>query len=198
MVWPFRKKHERIDDAWLSRQRIPTSFDDSFNYSKKKLKQEIERISDEINTWNSKKKEFEKEKVQLQLKMENLTEQANHEGQSKSQKNDLRAQLKQADNEFREEVENYLNAQNKYKELKNTRWLLENILSKTFTEPKKLTDPPKVPTVTWIDIFDDLPEIDEIDEEELKEIDDYFGINRNNSQKESKTESSDDEIDPLL
>ena len=104
MVWPFRKKHERIDDAWLSRHRIKTTYDDSFNYSKKKLKQEIERISSEINTWNSKKKEFEKEKIQLQLKMENLTERANIEGQSTAQKNDIRAQLLQLNNEFTEEV----------------------------------------------------------------------------------------------
>ena len=37
-----------------------------------------------------------------------------------------------------------------------------------------------------------------IDEDELQEMRDYFGINRNNSQKETKTESNDDEIDPLL
>jgi chromosome segregation ATPase len=199
MVWPFRKKHERIDDTWLSRHRIPTDFDDSFNYSKKKLRQEIERISAEINTWNSKKKEFEKEKVQLQLKMDMLTEQSNSDGQSKSKDKDILAQLRQLDNEFREEVQNYLNAQNKHKELKNIRWLLENILSKTFSEPKKLTDPPKVPEITWNDIFDDLPQIDDIDDEELKEMNDYFGINRNdNSKSNSQTDSSDDEIDPLL
>ena len=198
MVWPFRKKHERIDDAWLSRHRIPTSFDDSFNYSKKKLKQEIERISSEINTWNSKKIEFEKEKIQIQLKMENLTEQGNAEGISSDKEGDIMAQSRLLSSEFQEQVKNYLDAQNKYKELKNTRWLLENILSKTFSEPRKLTDPPRVPTITWDDIFDDLPEMSKIDEDELQEMRDYFGINRNNSQKETKTESNDDEIDPLL
>lgn len=175
---------------WLRNHRIPVSYDDAFNYSKKELTKEVSRISEEMNVWDGKKKEYEKTKAKLQLTMNKLREEAEDSDNTESKLNDLRAKLMQQDNEFREEVQGYLDAQNKFKELQNVRWLLENILSKTFTDPQRLTDPPIVPEITWRDIFDDLPEIDQIDEDYMKEIDDYFGINQSKASEESEDSSA--------
>lgn len=194
-MWPFKKKHERINKAWLNNHRIQVTYDDAFNMSKGELKKEVSRLSEEIRVWDTKKQETEKAKAQLQLTMSKLIEASEGEDLPESKKNDLRVKLLQQDNEFREEVENYLNAQNKGKELENTRWLLEKILNGTFKDPKRLTEPPIVKTTTWRDIFDNLPEIDQMDEEYLNEVDDYFGIGTKKDESNEPSNHVTDDVD---
>lgn len=198
MVWPFKKNKGRIDDTWLTNHRISTQYDDAFNWSNRELVKEIDRLKEEMTVWEEQKSEQERNKAQLQMTMERITEEAN-QSENKAKRNDIRAKLIQQNNEFQESVQLYLDAQNKWKQLSNTKWLLTNIQQKKFKDPVKLTEPPIVKVWTWIDIFDGLPELELIDEDEFKEMDQYFGINqkKSDSQKKKDDENNDEHIDPL-
>lgn len=194
-MWPFKKKHERIDKEWLHKHRIQVTYDNAFNMSKSELKKEVFRLSEEIRVWDSRKQETEKAKAQLQLRMNKLIETSEFRDLSKSKKADLQAQLVQENNDFNLEIQNYLDAQNKAKELESTRWLLENILNGNFKNPRNITAKPIVPVITMDDIFDNLPELTTLDEEYSDQIDDYFGIGTKKDESNEPSNHGTDEVD---
>mgnify|MGYP004162239503 FL=1 len=84
----------------------------------------------------------------------------------------------------------------KIKQASNTRWLLENILSGTFRDPLRMSDPPVFEPKSWSQIFAELPESDDLDEDYLNEMYDYYGIDRKVA--EQVNNDVEDDVDPLI
>ena len=197
MVWPFRKEKARIRASWLASNNISSSWDNSFNKSKKELRADIQQQTDELATLESRLKELEEAMNKGDLEMTMLKEASNDPDISEQVKRANLGKLKELEGFFTRDADNMLKAMQGIKVAINTRWLLENILNKHFTDPERLSNPPKFEAVSWSQIFAELPEVDDLDEDYLHEMYDYYGITYS---KKSEDETSDatSDIDNLV
>ena len=195
MVWPFKKVKPRIRDSWLAQNSISTRWSDAFNKSKRELTGDIKQQSDILLTHEARLKELEASKNQIDMEMTMLKEESNEEGISEQLKRDHLAKLKLLEGKFTQDLDNSLSTMKSIRESSNTRWLLENIKNKHFTDPERLSDPPVFEPKSWSQIFAELPETDDLDDDYLHEMYDHFGIaytKKANEDGEQKTNDIDD------
>ena len=134
MVWPFRKEKARIRASWLASNNISSSWDNSFNKSKKELRADIQQQTDELATLESRLKELEEAMNKGDLEMTMLKEASNDPDISEQVKRANLGKLKELEGFFTRDADNMLKAMQGIKVAINTRWLLENILNKHFTD----------------------------------------------------------------
>ena len=199
MMWPFKKTLPRIRSSWLASNSISDKWGDSFNKSKRQMRADIEEQTAQIKVFEDKLKEVEQTKRTTDALMTRLREQANDADSSEQVRRDNLTKLQLKEGEFRQEVDRALNYMKSIRQASNTRWLIENILNRSFRDPERLSDPPVFEPKSWSEIFAELPEGDDMDADYLEEMYDYFGINTKDSQStEDPKTSPKDEIDPLI
>ena len=199
MMWPFKKTLPRIRSSWLASNSISDKWGDSFNKSKRQMRADIEEQTAQIKVFEDKLKEVEQTKRTTDALMTRLREQANDADSSEQVRRDNLTKLQLKEGEFRQEVDRALNYMKSIRQASNTRWLIENILNRSFRDPERLSDPPVFEPKSWSEIFAELPEGGDMDADYLEEMYDYFGINTKGSQStEDPKKSPKDEIDPLI
>lgn len=196
MVWPFKKTLPRIRDSWLADHSISNRWSDAFNRSKRQLRTDIQEQTAQIQVFEAKLKELESSKIQIDANMLQYRELANDPDASEQIRRDNAAKLRLEEGKFTQDVNNSLTFVKKIKEASNTRWLLENILSGTFRDPLRMSDPPVFEPKSWSQIFAELPESDDLDEDYLNEMYDYYGIDRKVA--EQVINEVEDDVDPLI
>ena len=163
------------------------------------MRADIEEQTALIKVFEDKLKEVEQTKRTTDALMTRLREQANDADSSEQVRRDNLTKLQLKEGEFRQEVDRALNYMKSIRQASNTRWLIENILNRSFRDPERLSDPPVFEPKSWSEIFAELPEGDDMDADYLEEMYDYFGINTKGSQStEDPKKSPKDEIDPLM
>ena len=197
MVWPFRKEKARIRASWLASNNISTDWDNSFNKSKKELRADIEQQTNILSTHEARLKELEESLNKLDIEMTMIKEESSDPDISKRMKTANTAKLKELSSYFTRDSDNLVKAMQAIKVATNTRWLLENILNKHFTDPDRLSNPPKFEAVSWSQIFAELPEVDDLDEDYLHEMWDHYGISYSKNSEDETSDAASD-IDNLV
>ena len=197
MVWPFKKVKPRIRDSWLAENSISTRWSDSFNKSNRELTADIKQQSDILLTHEARLKELEASKNKIDMEMTMHKEASNEEGISDQVKKDYLAKMALLEAKFKQDLDNSLTTMKSIREASNTRWLLENIKNKVFTDPERLSDPPVFEAKSWSQIFAELPETDDLEEDYLHEMFDHFGNNYTKKTSEDSEQKTND-IDDLV
>jgi hypothetical protein len=195
-MWPFNKKKPLIRDQYLRDQGISTSYADAFRYSKSTIRDHLSELDQQASMWDSQLNDFHVAKRTRDMKMGRLREEASDSEISEQSQNDLMAQLSEMEKQYLQDTKSTREAMASLREVNKTRWLLENILDGTFTDPERLTNPPEEGWVgDWDDLFDSIPDAGRLDPERRKELKDKFGITDHQTS-ESDEEEPNDDIDP--
>ena len=129
--------------------------------------------------------------------MERLIKEAEKTDIAPHVENDLMAQLKELNRQSVQDSQSTREAMVSLRAVEKTEWLLKNILDGTFTDPKRLTDPPPTGVDTdWKTLFDDIHDAEDLDDDDRDELRKQFGINKGKPETSVEDSVVEEDLDP--
>jgi hypothetical protein len=198
----FGEQHRDLDTDWLEKSRIPPkAYKDVFNWPSKKRKKELSRLSSELSNCEAEEVRLKQECGNLQSEHYRIEDEFRTPGNNDARITELTLELRLCRQNHTEALNDRRNNHDKMVEISNSKQLLEKISDGRWKTPEHADVEPLRPLITMTDVFADLPppKAHSVPENILNELED-IGIKipgRNVSETEKKTESEDDDIDPL-